>query len=215
MYEAVLFDFDGTLVDTRGDIAACTNYALDAMGIEPIDSSLYAGFVGYGLKVTIRKALVYRGLEADEELVSVLSKLQLGYYAAHPADLATAYPGVDSLLARLRKPFGVLSNKNDDLVREIVRRLFPGTPFPFARGMVPGMPHKPDPASLEPFLAQFHVPASRVLYVGDTEVDAGFAKAAGTSLALVSWGYRKKEQLLPLGRVCDTTDELEALITKG
>ena len=173
---------------------------------ESLMNLLFFFLVGYGLKVTIRKALAYRGLEADEELVSVLSKLQLGYYAAHPADLATAYPGVDSLLARLRKPFGVLSNKNDDLVREIVRRLFPGTPFPFARGMVP---------SLEPFLAQFHVPASRVLYVGDTEVDAGFAKAAGTSLALVSWGYRKKEQLLPLGRVCDTTDELEALITKG
>lgn len=143
---AVLFDLDGTLVDSLGDIATAMNHALVAHGLPPHPEAAYLRFVGEGVAMLAERAT--RG--AIPELQGRVLATYHAYYDTHLFDRTVAYPGVaDALLALARDGLrlGVLSNKSDDFVKRLVARFLPGVPFTGVYGERPGIPRKPDPTA--------------------------------------------------------------------
>lgn len=215
--KAVLFDLDGTLVDTIGDIVTALNAALAEENVAPFGRVDGMSVIGRGLRNAILEALKLRGRSVTKERLEELYGILMACYRAHPADYSRPYPGVTDLLSRLEAEgivYGVFSNKADELVQVIIRRLFPTLHFPFVLGMKDSLPRKPDPAGLVLFADQAGVSAESVIYVGDSEVDWQLAQQAKCRLLMVTWGFRQKKDLEKLEKVtlCDTMEELEASI---
>lgn len=215
--KGVLFDLDGTLVNTISDIQAAINAALAASGVAPIDEATTKTVVGRGLANALRGALGPALDTMDTARFDELYRILISFYEAHPCEHSKPYPGVSSLLRNLVArgvQVGVLSNKADVLVRMIIRRLFPSLPFALIQGMEASLPHKPDPKALSLFLNATGLGRDEMLYVGDSEVDWQFAKASGCRVALVSWGFRGRDALGKLDStvICDTIAELEERI---
>jgi len=212
--KAVLFDLDGTLVDTIGDITAAINAALVAFSISPLEEAEGKKVVGNGLRNAFLRAMELRGREPSPSEVDRGYGLLMDHYRRHPTDRSLPYPGVEGLLASLSCPFGVLSNKADELTKRILFSLFPSVSFPFVLGMKENLPRKPDPTTFRMFCAQERLSPSEVLYVGDSEVDWLLSRNAGCPLVLVSWGFRPRNELEKLegATLCATINELKERI---
>lgn len=213
--QAVLFDLDGTLVNTIGDIAFALNTALIQAGVPVVDDDTCMSFVGRGLRNALKNALDEAGHTCSQEELSNLLEILMATYRAHPADRSFVYPGIEALLKNLVAhglAIGVLSNKEESLVLAIVAKLFPGIPFVSVHGMVQGLPGKPDPSQALAFASVVGLDPSQVLVVGDSEVDALLATNAHCPVVLVTWGFRPKQTLLQegYGPLCDTVGELES-----
>jgi phosphoglycolate phosphatase len=199
--EAVVFDLDGTLVDSIADIGESINHSLKTHGYPTHEIDAYHSMVGSGLKRAMEIALP-DGVELRAEHVEAM----IEYYREHPHDFARPFEGVPELLEAIREegiPVSVLSNKHHDLSVRIVDTLFPGFPFASVQGLSERFPAKPDPSSLKSLVGRMGKPAQRTLFVGDTEVDHQTALAAGLTPVLVSWGgSRPLEQLR---RACEGT----------
>ena len=189
MPRAVLFDLDGTLVDSLRDLADAMNHVLEANGFRahPVDD--YRQHVGWGAIDLVRRALPE---EARDDAPTYLEAFR-DRYTAHLLDASAPYPGVREVLAELARrevPIAVLSNKPEESVAEVVQALLGEVPFQVVRGAREDVPHKPDPtAVLEVAQAMGLAPAD-CLYVGDTEIDIQTAKNAGMVAVGVSWGFR-------------------------
>ncbi|PKL12434.1 MAG: HAD family hydrolase [Spirochaetae bacterium HGW-Spirochaetae-8] len=213
-FKACLFDLDGTLVDTIGDIVYAMNAALAQVGIAPIDSQTCMRFVGRGLHNALKGALVEFGSQVDAASMQDLVEVLLHTYREHPYERSGVYPGIESLLQNSVASglaVGVLSNKEDSLVKVIVRKKFPNIPFAMVQGACEGVPLKPDPATALDFARSLDLNPSEVLFVGDSEVDAQTAIAAGMPYALVTWGFRPRAELAGSGYnpLYDTVADLE------
>jgi len=199
---AILFDLDGTLVNTITDILAAINAALEVLSIAPIDLKTAKAVVGHGLTKALRSAARTQGRELSDEEITMLLPVLKTYYTQNPYRYASLYPGVrefvDECTAR-GYSMGVLSNKDHSLTLPIVNRMFPDEPFTYIRGAGEEFPLKPDPASTHEFIAQHQLIPQEVLFIGDTEVDALTAKNSGTRSALVSWGFRDRMELVATG----------------
>lgn len=198
MYKAIIFDLDGTLLNTLEDLADATNAAL-SMGGYPLRSlEEVRCFVGNGIGKLICRAMP-EGATA-EETAATLERFRQ-YYAAHNRVKTCPYPGILPMLESLRQkgiPLCVLSNKNDPNVQALCRDFFPGL-ITLAAGEKPGIARKPDPAGVHWLCRELNISPSETVLVGDSEVDAETARNAGVDFLAVGWGFRREEQLLAAG----------------
>lgn len=205
---AVLFDLDGTLLDTLDDLTASTNAALSAFSLPPRTRDEVRRFVGNGAERLIRLALP--GKETDPPVEEVLKAFR-EHYNAHCLDRTRPYVGILEALEALSMPVAIVSNKPDSAVKPLCSRFFPGVP---AFGETADCPRKPAPDMLFRGLAALG--ADRCVYVGDSEVDILTAKNAGVPCLSVLWGFRDKDTLEAAGGTvfCRTPEELPAILNQ-
>lgn len=199
-YRAVLFDLDGTLLDTLADLAAAGNAALRAMGLPEHPVEAYRYFVGDGMERLVRRLLPAEC--GDAATLAACGARMRAEYAARWADTTRPYAGVAELLDALaarRLPLAVLSNKPDEFTQLCVARLLPQWRFEVILGAQAGWPRKPDPATALEIARRLAVPPADVLYLGDTNTDMQTATAAGMFAVGVLWGFRTANELLAAG----------------
>ena len=209
----VVFDLDGTLVDTLPDIASAGNLVLENHGYPVHPVGEYAAFVGSGLSRTLRSALEHAGglsgkYSVSETLFESMFAEMLDHYTRSPARRSAVYPGMDTLADDLKSrgtALGVFTNKNEPIAAALIDALFPPRFFDFLIGGGSGVPLKPDPAALLDILKCGgriridEIGESSILMIGDSEVDAETARRAGIAFAGVSWGYRDEAVLRAAG----------------
>lgn len=211
MSTCILWDLDGTLLDTLEDLLDATNNTLRRHGFPERTKEQLRRFVGNGAANQIRLSLPER---AEAMLPEVLADYQV-YYAAHCRNKTRPYPGVSDVLAQLRTqyPMAIVSNKPDSAVKALCDMFFPGIP---AMGELPDRPRKPAPDMV--LHAMQLLGADRCIYVGDSDVDILTAKNAGARCLSVLWGFRDREELEAAGgeHFCDSphqlTEKIEELI---
>lgn len=211
--KAVIFDLDGTLVDTLEDLADTMNYCLQALHFPMHNTEDYKMMVGTGSRELCRKALP----SEHSELTDKLLDMNLARYADHYLDKTKPYSGIVELLEELKLRalhLAVLSNKPDDFVKLISRQLFGPDCFEIVMGQRDGLPCKPDPAGVLEILEQMQVAPDKALYLGDSGSDMTTAIAAGTGAVGVSWGFRDRSELLAAGAnyIIDKPNELLELL---
>lgn len=209
MIKGVLFDLDGTLLDTLEDLYQSVNAALAACGFPERTRMEVRSFVGNGVR-----NLMVRSVPDGEENPKFEECFQKfrEHYAAHLNDHTAPYAGIMELLAELKEkgiPTAVVSNKSDAAVKELCRETF-GDLVPLAIGESERVKKKPAPDTVIEAAAGIGVPLKDCVYVGDSEVDLATAENAGIPCISVSWGFRDKELLESLGvkMLLDTVSEL-------
>ena len=210
MYKAILFDLDGTLLNTLDDLADSTNAALAAGGYPTRSLEEVRSFLGNGIGNLIRLAMPEGSTPAETE--ATLERFRR-HYALHNRCKTCPYPGILPMLENLSRtgvPLCVLSNKNDPNVQALCRDFFPGL-ITLAAGEKPGVARKPDPAGVWWLCSQLAVQPSEAILVGDSEVDAETARNAGVDFLAVGWGFRTENQLLAAGadKVWQTVADVE------
>lgn len=213
--KAVIFDLDGTLLDTLEDIAGALNRVFARRGLvtHPVDSYRY--FVGSGAE-----ELVIRALPEGERNRHTVGELVTAFQAEYRSswNLKTrAYPGVSEMLDRLRRdgiPSAVLSNKPETFTALAAREYFPDHPFAAVIGQRDGSPIKPDPWGAREIARTFGIRAREIILLGDTGVDMETAKRAGNIPVGASWGFRPVEELLEhgAGAIIDLPEEIFGLL---
>ena len=213
--ELVIFDLDGTLLDTIGDLAAASNHMLRLRGLAEHTLDDYRRFVGNGILRLVERALP-EALRTPAAVQAARADF-LAFYIDH-IDLETRpYAGIPALLEELARRgirLAVASNKFQAGTEKLVRRFFPAIPFVAVLGQRPDVPLKPDPAVVREILTQCGVPAEKTLYVGDSGIDIEPARAAGVRSVGVTWGFRSRTELEAAGadRLADRAEAiLEAL----
>lgn len=209
-YQAVLFDMDGTLLDTLGDLTGSLNHTLSANGYPPRTAEEVRSFVGNGARVLVRLALPEG--TAEEEAERVLREYQ-AYYLAHPCVETHPYPGLTELVAQLEArgvKTAIVSNKPDATAKALGERFFPGM---LTVGDDGAHPRKPAPDNVYRALAALGVSPEHTAYVGDSEVDEATARNAGVDGYIVGWGFRDRAFLLQSG-VSEVLESTEALLEK-
>ncbi len=215
MKRLVIFDLDGTLLDTVADLAAAVNHALAGMGLPAHSVDTIRTFVGNGIGKLLERALP-EGERTEENLARMRAAF-LPYYDAHNADLSRPYPGVAAVLEELQRRglmLAVASNKYQTATERLVAHFFPTIRFVRVLGQREHVPVKPDPAIVRDILASAGVEAEEVLYVGDSGVDMQTARNAAVDAVGVAWGFRSREELeafSPLA-VIDGAEELLAFL---
>jgi phosphoglycolate phosphatase len=192
--KAVLFDLDGTLLDTLNDIADSANYVLERFGDPSHSTDAYRYFVGNGVDVLV-SGIVPESARNPENLKRV-KKAYLDRYGGHSLDLTRPYDGIEAMLAELksmRLKLAVISNKPDADTKFTVSRLFASDVFDAISGGGSGIPLKPDPTMALGILGGFGLPPGCAVMVGDTAVDLATAKNAGCGAVGVTWGFRPEE----------------------
>ena len=198
MKKLVLFDLDGTLINSIDDLADSTNYALQQCGLPLHTVDEYKYFVGNSVDPLIRRALPEEEKE-NQELFDRVKKIYLSYYAAHSKDKTRPYPGISDLLSRCNKAgvlVAVVSNKPDDITADVVRYYFPQIHFAATMWPKEGIPKKPDPAGVREVLRITGIALEDALYVGDTWVDMQTAQNSGVQSCGVLWGFRTRQELV-------------------
>lgn len=213
--DLVIFDLDGTLLDTIGDLAVACNAVLALRGLPQHSYEEYCGFVGSGIMRLVERALP-EPLRTPENVALVRADF-VRYYTEHIDVRTKPYAGIPELLAELVRrgvQLAVASNKFQAGTEKLVRRFFPDIPFAAVLGQRPDVPLKPSPAVVEEILALTGAPRDRVLYVGDSGIDMQTAAAAGVRSAGVTWGFRTREELVGAGaqHLVDRAEELLELL---
>jgi len=192
--EAIVFDLDGTLIDSRRDITTAINRMRADEGLPPLALEAVVTMVGEGARLLVERALG-PGFPPDK-IDETLAKY-LGYYDEVCLDATKVYAGVESMLADLARhyPLALLSNKGEAFSRKILDGLGLTGYFREILGGDSLPSRKPDPAGLDILAGRLGVPVERLLLVGDTWVDAETACNAGCAFALVEWGFPRPEKL--------------------
>lgn len=197
MKKAVIFDLDGTLLDTLGDLASSVNFALRECGYPERTVDEVRSFIGNGVIMLMRRSVPKGTNEADEK--ACFEKFR-AYYLEHMEDTTAPYDGVNELIEKLSArgiKTAVVSNKLDAGVKGLCEKYFPGLTCAF--GVNNESERKPAPANVFKALSKLKVEKSEALYVGDSEVDVQTAQNAGLEMAGVTWGYRSRETLVSSG----------------
>lgn len=190
-YTAAVFDLDGTLLDTLGDIAGAVNRALASRNLQVYSKEEYKMMIGHGLKHLVKAAV--KGTCPDLEEDPGLYTRAMEEYRSSPCENTSLYPGISRVLDFLSVrgvAMSILSNKEDALVQIITKNLLKDWDFTVVLGRRDDFPQKPDPASLIDIIKAMNVQKEKVLYIGDSEIDIKTGKNAGITSVGVSWGYR-------------------------
>lgn len=201
--EAYIFDLDGTLLDTMGDIAAACNAILAAHGHPSHPASAYARMVGNGIPTLMRRAWPAAALDklTDEEFDRIVTETR-SYYAQHLWDNSRPYAGMTETLEHLtERGYGlaVLSNKPEELTKPLIAHFFPHIPFAAVQGGSAVRPLKPDPASASEVLTCLSLAPRQCFYVGDSDVDMITALRTGMRGVGAAWGFRGPDELRAAG----------------
>ena len=199
-FKAVLFDLDGTLLDTIDDLAEAMNAVLTGQGFPTHDVEAYKYFVGDGIEMLARRALPAE--HRNEATIARTVEGQRREYGKRWANKTRPYDGVPELLDALTArglAIAVLSNKPDDFTRVVVKKFLPRWEFAAVRGEGDETPKKPDPRGALEIAARLNLQPAEILYVGDTSTDMQTACAAGMYAVGVLWGFRKADELLAGG----------------
>ena len=210
MKTGILFDLDGTLLDTLEDLRDSVNFALDSFGFPPRTLEEVRQFVGNGAEQLIRLA-VPEG--TDAALVPQVLGTFRQHYATNCRNKTRPYPGIMDALKALGKeyPIAIVSNKPDSAVKDLCALYFPGV---FALGESADCPRKPAPDMV--YKAMKAIDVEKCVYVGDSEVDVRTARNANVPCLSVLWGFRDREVLEAEGAkyFCETGESLPAVIGK-
>lgn len=193
MTEAVLFDLDGTLIDSVQDLALAVNHALSGLGLPERPIAEISGFVGEGAR-----RLLERSVGARAELVEPALTLWWEHYQEHLLDHTALYPGIAGLLEAARVPLAVHTNKPGALARRILDGLGVLDHFVAVMGGDEA-PRKPDPAGTRILLGRMGISGAEALYVGDSVIDLELARAVPLLVASVTWGLVPEERLVAAG----------------
>lgn len=194
MKKLVIFDLDGTLLNTISDLGRACNYALEKMNFATHPIQAYAYMVGNGVRNLMKKAQQ----DADEETIDKLLEYFKEYYNEHCLDTTKPYPGIIELLKTLEEKgvaIAVASNKYQEATDKIISGALPEFKFVAVEGQREGRHRKPDPSILFSILEKYPVSKSEVIYVGDSGVDIECAKRACVESIGVSWGFRSVGEL--------------------
>lgn len=214
-YELVIFDLDGTLVDTIDDLGTAVNHALALNGLPLHDMEEYRLMVGNGVRKLVHRAMP-EALKDDPELLDRLLAEFIAYYSEHLDVRSRPYPGIPELLGRLQSAgvrLAVASNKFQAGTDRIIARFFPGIAFGCVLGGRDSVPLKPDPSVVHEIRSACGILPEKTAMVGDSATDMLTAKAAGICGIAVTWGFRPAEALAECSFHADTAGELEALLT--
>lgn len=217
MIRTVVFDLDGTLLNTIDDLADACNFVCRNNGWQEHTTEEIKSMVGHGIP-----NLVERFSPEDQRspllLMSTLSKFS-EYYGKHNLDKTRPYPGIAELLGSLKEKglkLAVYSNKADEFSRHIVEHFFSGT-FDIVRGKLPAVPVKPDPTGLNALLRELDARRPETLFVGDSDVDIETAHNARLHACGVTWGFRSRQELEAQHpeHLADSPEALEAWILEN
>lgn len=196
----VIFDLDGTLLNTLDDLAACGNHLLASHGYPIHPTEAYQHFVGNGIRKLVERILPEK--ERTSRNIDAFFPEFLAYYDQHKMDLTRPYPGMTELLESLQAShisMAVATNKVHSAVAPLMRHFFPTIRFAAAIGNQPGIPTKPEPDIIYQILRETGQTASETIYVGDTAVDMETAARAGLLKVGVLWGFRGIDELTESG----------------
>ncbi len=196
MKKLVIFDLDGTILDTIADLAQSTNYALTQLGFPTHPEAAYHKMVGNGINKMFERALP-DGSKTQENILAV-RQLFLPFYDEHKMDKTCPYPGIVSLLEQLQSngiKIAVASNKYQAAAELLVNKYFPTINFALVLGEREGIPTKPDPEIVFEILKHTAIDAVDTLYVGDSPVDMQTAHSAGVDVCGVAWGFSSEADL--------------------
>lgn len=214
MFKTAIFDLDGTLLNTLGDLTDASNYICAQNGWPTFTEEQIRHMVGNG-----NPKLVERFTPENQRTPECLAKSLeqfMAYYDVHKMDRTAPYPGVAEALAALRAAgmkTAVFSNKADALCPTLVRHYF-GDVFDIVRGKRDGMPAKPDPAGVYALMEELGAEKASTVYVGDSDVDVLTGHNAGLKVCGVTWGFRGREELARAGAelLAQNGEELAALL---
>lgn len=207
----VIFDLDGTLLNTIADLAVATNEALKAMGSPTHAEEAIQTFVGNGVSKLLERSLPLD--KRTEENIALVRRHFMAYYDQHNADLSTPYPGISEMLSRLQEAgvmLAVASNKYQSATEKLIAHYFPHINFVCVLGQRPGIPIKPSPDIVHEIMEKANVGKSDTLYVGDSGVDMQTAQNAHVDAIGVSWGFRPRAELQSFQHIgiIDSAEEL-------
>ena len=194
--KALIFDLDGTLLNTIADLHTSTNFALKKFGYPERTLEEVRNFVGNGLRMLIKRALPY---QADDNLISAVLSEMKAHYADHCHDATEPYEGIPELLEYCTThgiPMAVVSNKADPMVKILCKHFF-AEQISVAMGDQPNYPRKPAPDMVHVAMEQLGI--TEAYYVGDSDVDVQTAHNAGLPCLACAWGFRSKESLKAAG----------------
>ena len=214
MKKLVIFDLDGTLLNTIADLANSTNYALKVLGYPIHEPDKYNFMVGNGINKLFERALP-DGEKTEENVLRVRQEF-VPYYDQHNADKSRPYPGVTELLETLQTAgmqLAVASNKYQAATEKLIAHYFPNIKFTAVFGQREGIPVKPDPIIVKELLQIAKVQEEETLYVGDSGVDMQTAINAGVTSCGVTWGFRPRTELESFhpDHIVDNAEEIKLL----
>ncbi|MGJ8695937.1 MAG: HAD family hydrolase [Verrucomicrobiaceae bacterium] len=209
MIHGVLFDLDGTLVDSLPGITLALNRALEEQGLPPYSQKEVTGFIGNGAAALADKAL---GDRKDELGPLILAGFQNHYQDTWPTG-TLIFPGIPELLKTLKQAgftLGVLSNKPHPFTVQIIEELFDASLFDGIYGHQDSFPKKPDPAKSLQIASDWNVSPHEIAYVGDSDVDLATAQNAGMQPFIVNWGYGFPHGWPPIRTIAELSEALLA-----
>ena len=210
-FKAVIFDLDGTLLDTLFDLKNAVNYTLSAHGYKERTLEEIKNAIGNGIRNLVKKSLPF-DVQDNDPLVDECTLEMKNYYFDNCTNDTCIYDGISDVLTFLNENnilASVLSNKADFLTKKIILHYFDDY-FKFVYGERDGLPRKPDPTSVLLLAEEMGVMPPEILFVGDSASDILVAKNAGMVSLGVSWGYRDKKELIAAGAdfVADAPDDI-------
>lgn len=214
MNKLVIFDLDGTLLNTIADLAEGVNHTLGTHGLPLHTIDEYTLMVGNGMRKLVIRALPKELADNDSFVDSMLAEF-LEYYAAHIDVYTKPYPGIPELINALSTAgyqLAVASNKIQAGAEKLIEKFFPGIPFVAVMGNSPLYPLKPDAAVVEYIMEKAGTDRAHTVMVGDSGTDIQTARNAGIPIIAVSWGFRPRHELASANHIADSTDALGSFL---
>ena len=214
MNKLVIFDLDGTLLNTIDDLGTAANHTLAELGLPQHTLDEYRLMVGNGMRKLIMRALPLDKASDDAFIDSTLKQF-LEYYAAHIDVYTKPYPGIPELINTLSNDgylLAVASNKIQAGAEKLIAEFFPGIPFVAVMGNSPLYPLKPDAAVVEYIMDKAGTDRNSTVMVGDSGTDIQTARNAGIPIIAVSWGFRPRHELTSANQIADSSDALGSFL---